>query len=215
MISLEEIKVNKNGSNIINNISLDIKNEQWTIITGESGAGKSTLLNVIAGIERPAEGAYYIDSMDILSMDKKERHKMLGSYFGHVFQSDRLMNNLSIEDNIKLVTVLGGFTLDNCWYEELVEKLDISNQTKKFPTQLSGGQRQRVSIARALLKYPKVLLADEPTARLDSENKIAVHNLLQDIASTSGMGIIMVSHDEISNNYADNHVVMSDGIIKA
>src|SRR5580698_4023055 len=193
-------------------VDLDIARGEFVAIVGASGSGKSTLFHILGGLTPPTAGTVQIDGKDLGRMTNQERTDLRKSTVGFVFQKYNLLPTLSAEDNIKIVEYIGGrsttFTPE---FEEVLKLLGINDRLKHKPRALSGGQQQRVAIARALVNKAAILLADEPTGNLDSQNSAAVLNLLKDLNERLGQTILMITHDEEAASYAHRRVHMRDG----
>jgi ABC-type lipoprotein export system ATPase subunit len=184
--------------------------EGINVIYGKSGSGKSTLLHVMAGFEKPTGGSIKYEGSSIYGeLDLKDLHR---KEFGFVFQSFNLINQFSVEENI-LLPARFAKNKDRKRYEELIERLGISQFVKRLPSTLSGGEQQRVAIARALVNGPKVIFADEPTGNLDSENSKTVTDMLLSLCRDYGASLFMVTHDLDMLNLADRTYNMIDGTI--
>lgn len=153
----------------IDGISLEIQPHKFTAIIGKSGSGKSTLLHCMAGLDKPTSGKVFIDDLDLYTLNDDKLSKLRSEEFGFIFQSYNLIPVINVYDNIVLPVSLSGGKVDKKYIDDLIEKLGIKSQIKKFPNELSGGQQQRVAIARALANKPSIIFADEPTGNLDSK----------------------------------------------
>ena len=195
-------------------IDLDIARGEFVAIVGASGSGKSTLFHILGGLTPPTEGSVVIDGKDLSTMSNAQRTELRKSTVGFVFQKYNLLPTLSAEDNIKIVEYIGGrsttFTPE---FQEVLKLLGILDRMKHKPRALSGGQQQRVAIARALVNTPAILLADEPTGNLDSQNSAAVLGLIKDLNEKTGQTILMITHDPEAAEYASRSVHIRDGRI--
>ncbi|EAR27154.1 ABC transporter ATP-binding protein [Pseudoalteromonas tunicata] len=196
----------------INDISFNIKQGEFTAITGPSGCGKSTLLSVLGLLEYADEGEYHLCSKDIIQLTASQRAEVRNHHIGFIFQSFNLIAELSTLDNVALPLKLRGVAKQeyiDLAYQAL-QKVGLGERAKHFPPQLSGGQQQRAAIARAIITNPDIILADEPTGNLDSENsKIVIDILLQ--LNKSGKTIVIVTHDQALANLAQKQLTMCDG----
>ncbi len=198
----------------LNDVSVDISPKQITAILGQSGCGKTTLLNIIGGLDHADEGTLTIDGISTKDYKPSDWDAYRNYHVGFVFQSYNLIPHMTVYKNIELALTLAG--VDNKAKKTLVygalEKVGLSNQAKKKPNQLSGGQMQRVAIARAIVNNPTILLADEPTASVDSETSLQIMEVLREISKE--YSVIMVTHNqELASNYADRIITMKDGKI--
>ncbi len=195
-------------------IDLEISRGEFVAIVGASGSGKSTLFHILGGLTPPTSGKVLIDGKDLTGMTNAERTTLRKSTVGFVFQKYNLLPTLSAEDNIKIVEYIGGrsteFTPE---FQEVLKLLGIQDRMKHKPRALSGGQQQRVAIARGIVNKPAILLADEPTGNLDSQNSAAVLKLIKDLNQKTGQTILMITHDPEAASYASRSVHIRDGQI--
>lgn len=194
----------------LDHLNLELPEKKFVAITGKSGSGKTTLLNMIGLIDRPDSGAIEIDGKDILKYNKKEVRKYRRNTIGIVFQFFQLIPVINCYDNIVIANEFSQ-KYDKDYFDNLIETLDIEDILNKYPEQLSGGQQQRVAIARALINRPQIILADEPTGNLDSENSENVVRLLKNIVSEYEVSLIMVTHDNDIAKEADINICLVDG----
>lgn len=198
----------------LRNINLDIRKGEFVAIMGPSGCGKSTLLNILGLLDNPSDGAYYLEGTDVSKMKESERTRLRKGVIGFVFQSFNLIDELNVYENIELPLLYLGIPAKERRrrIEEAMARMNITHRSKHFPAQLSGGQQQRVAIARAVVANPKLILADEPTGNLDSQNGREVMELLQEL-HRSGTTIVMVTHSHHDAGYAERIVNLFDGEI--
>lgn len=201
-----EYELNKGSFKALNDITLDINLGEFLMILGPSGCGKSTLLNIIGGMDKPTSGEVLIDDKDIAKYTDKELTKYRRDSVGFIFQSYNLIGNLTVLENVMLSN-------DKVSEEEALkalEKLGILDKKDSFPSSMSGGEMQRVSIARAIIKSPRILLCDEPTGALDSKNGKEVMEILKEM-NDNGQTIIMVTHNLDYKKYATRIISLKDG----
>jgi len=195
-------------------IDLQIARGEFVAIVGASGSGKSTLFHILGGLTPPTAGKVTIAGKDLATMTNAQRTDLRKTTVGFVFQKYNLLPTLSAEDNIKIVEYIGGrstaFTPE---FQEVLNLLGIQDRMKHKPRALSGGQQQRVAIARGIVNKPAILLADEPTGNLDSENSAAVLKLMKDLNQRIGQTILMITHDHDAAAYASRIVHIRDGRI--
>lgn len=204
-------KNNENSIVALNNISFTLPNKGLVFIVGKSGSGKSTLLNLIGGLDVSTSGSINVDGNEITSFDETKLEDYRNSYLGFIFQDYYLLDRFSVFENIKLALTLQDNNDDSLVYEA-IEKVGLKGYENKLPKQLSGGERQRVSIARAIVKKPKLLLADELTANLDVETSKMIFELLKELAKDTL--VVVVSHNrDDANTYADRKIELFDGKI--
>ena len=197
----------------VNGISLEIENSKFTAIVGTSGSGKSTLLHCLAGLDKPTDGEVILGGKNIYSLNDDELSKIRRQEFGFIFQSFNLIPVLNVYDNIILPIQLDGKKEDKKYIMNIIKKVGLEDQLKKFPNELSGGQQQRVAIARALSNKPAVIFADEPTGNLDSKTTEEVMSLLRSTVSELNQTLVMITHDQSIAKQADRVITISDGKI--
>ena len=183
------------------------------VMTGRSGSGKSTLLNMIAGLLVPTSGKIYIDDVDIYSLSDKELSKFRNTKIGVIPQGQTALHSLNVLENVCLPCTLYGEEMPESFAMELLERLDIADLRDIMPSELSGGEMRRMAIARALIKKPSVILADEPTGDLDDENTKIVFEFLQSVAKEQNSAVFIVTHENDGANYADRLYNMNAGTI--
>ena len=195
-------------------VNLEVRKSEFVAIIGASGSGKSTLFHVLGGLTPATSETVRIIGRDLAAMTDSERTDLRKATVGFVFQKYNLLPTLSAEDNIRIVQYIAGRnTAFDPAFLEVLRLLDIEDRMKHKPRALSGGQQQRVAIARGIVNSPAILLADEPTGNLDSENSAAVLNLMKDLNRRVGQTILMITHDSDAASYADRIVKMRDGCI--
>jgi putative ABC transport system ATP-binding protein len=195
-------------------LDLEIQRGEFVAIIGASGSGKSTLFHILGGLTPMTAGTVRINDRDLAGMTNAERTELRKKTVGFVFQKYNLLPTLSAEDNIRIVQYIAGreIAFDPA-FVQVLELLGIADRLKHKPRALSGGQQQRVAIARGIVNSPAILLADEPTGNLDSENSAAVLKLMKDLNRRLGQTILMITHDAEAAGYADRIVRMRDGRI--
>jgi putative ABC transport system ATP-binding protein len=193
-------------------VNLQVAKGEFIAIVGSSGSGKSTLFNILGGLTTPTSGSIHINDKDLSHMTNAERTNLRRHTVGFVFQKYNLLPTLSAEDNIKIVKYIGGHETEfDSPFKEVLHLLDVADRLKHKPRALSGGQQQRIAIARAIANGPAILLADEPTGNLDSQNSTAVLNLLKSLNERLGQTILMITHDTEAAAYSHRRVHMRDG----
>ncbi len=178
------------------------------LVTGNSGKGKTTYLHILAGLLQPNSGEIHIDNKEITNLKGSKADKSRGKNIGVVFQKSHFIASLSVLENLEMASWLATGKKHKIRAKELLQKLDISEQAHKLPSQLSVGQQQRVSIARALMNEPKVLLADEPTSSLDDKNADNVIELLETLSKEYKTALIIVTHDNRIKQKFTNQITM-------
>lgn len=208
-------KTGKESIEVLKGINFTVSKGEFISIMGPSGGGKSTLLYLLGGLDKPTSGTVIINGKDISTIKEKEISSMRRNKMGFVFQFYNLVPNLTVEDNILLPVILDGKKIKN-YSEKLNEILDIigmKDKRKLTPRELSGGQQQRVAIARALASKPSIILLDEPTGNLDSQNSQEVMELLKISQRKYNQTIVMVTHDAMMASKADRIITIEDGQI--
>lgn len=197
----------------LKNVSFTMNKGEFAAIVGESGSGKSTLLNCIGGLETPTSGKIYINNDDIFKMKEQNRTIFRRRNIGFVFQSFQLIPELNVEQNIIFPLLLDYKKPDKKDVDEILNVLGLSDRRKHLPSQLSGGQQQRVAIGRALITRPMLILADEPTGNLDSQNSSDVIELLTRASKIYRQTILMITHNVSLSSSADRVFHVADGIL--
>ncbi len=200
---------------ILKGIDLEIPRGQFAAIMGPSGSGKSTLLGLLAGLDTPSAGSITLDGQEITGLKEDALALVRGRKIGFVFQSYNLVPTLTAEENVLLpMELTGGSHGDGTGRaRELLERVGLGNRRDHYPVQLSGGEQQRVALARAFMVRPPILLADEPTGNLDSENGRVVLDLLLALNRQEGTTLVLVTHDRELAEHADRRMVLRDGRI--
>lgn len=198
----------------LDNVSFSVEKGEFVAIVGPSGSGKSTLLHILGGVDTPTSGEVVIDKTDISTLDETALAIFRRRQIGLIYQFYNLIPILTVEENLTLPLLLDGRKPDKRQTAALVEKLGLEHRLKHLPNQLSGGQQQRVSIGRALINNPALLLADEPTGNLDSENSKEIISLLRHFNREYNQTVIIITHDEKIALSADRVIAIEDGKIK-
>lgn len=197
----------------IDGINLEIQPHKFTAIIGQSGSGKSTLLHCMAGLDKPTSGKVLMGNLDLYTLNDDKLSKIRREEFGFIFQSYNLIPVINVYDNIVLPVSLSDKKVDKDYIEDLIIKLGLKSQIKKFPNELSGGQQQRVAIARALANKPSIIFADEPTGNLDSKTTKEVMDILKFCVNEYKQALVMITHNDEIAKCADNIITISDGKI--
>ncbi len=197
----------------LQDINLEIEAGDFVVISGPSGSGKTTLLNIVGGLENATGGTVILDGQNVTGLAEKELSHLRRNHIGFIFQAYNLIPVLNVRENIEFIMKLQGTTQRACdqGVEEIAKKLHIDDLLKKLPHQLSGGQQQRVAVARAVAAEPKLILADEPTANLDSQNAATLMDMLEHLNQHEGITIIFSSHDPMVIERAKHSIVLKDG----
>jgi putative ABC transport system ATP-binding protein len=195
-------------------VDLEIAKGEFVVIVGPSGSGKSTLFHILGGLAAPTRGTVKIGGQDLSSLTDLDRTKLRRSTVGFVFQKYNLLPTLSAKDNIEIARDIAGRDGGwDEWFRDALKLLGIENRLDHKPRSMSGGEQQRVAIARAIVNHPALLLADEPTGNLDSENSEIVLHLLKDLNERLGQTILMITHNPEAAQWGHRVVTMRDGRI--
>lgn len=199
----------ENQVQVLKGVNLDIREGEFLVILGESGCGKSTMLNIIGGMDQPTSGSVIFDDKDYAKADEEELTLYRRNSIGFIFQAYNLMPTLTAEENLNFIGELSDNSMSAV---EALKSVGLYEKRKNYPAQMSGGQQQRVSIARALVKRPRLILADEPTAALDYETSIEVLTVLEEVIKT-GTTLLMVTHNEEIAKMANRVIRMQGGVV--
>ena len=194
-------------------VSFSVPKGAYVAIVGQSGSGKSTLLNMIGALDNPTSGKVLIDGKDIFAMKESKLTIFRRRNIGFIFQAFNLIPELTVEQNIIFPVLLDYQKPDKKYLEELLAVLNLKERRNYLPSQLSGGQQQRVAIGRALLTRPSLILADEPTGHLDTQNSSEVIALLKNASKRYAQTIIMITHNRSIAQTADRVLQVSDGVL--
>ena len=197
----------------LKDVSFSVPKGEFIAVVGESGSGKSTLLNMIGALDTPTSGKVFIDGKDIFTMKDSKLTIFRRRNIGFVFQSFNLIPELTVEQNIIFPVLLDYKKPDTNYLEELLTVLNLKERRNHLPNQLSGGQQQRVAIGRALMTRPTLILADEPTGNLDTQNSSEVIALLKEASKKYEQTIIMITHNRSIAQTADRILQISDGVL--
>jgi putative ABC transport system ATP-binding protein len=200
----------------LSDVSLTVNEGDFVAIMGASGSGKSTFLNIIGCLDKPTEGNYFLDGVNVNELDKNQLAEIRNRKIGFVFQSFNLLSRTSALENVELPLFYNSSVRSKQRKEKALEALNmvgLSGRAKHYPNQLSGGQQQRVAIARALITEPKLILADEPTGNLDSRTSIEVLDLFCKL-NDEGKTIVLVTHENDIAAYTRRNIIFRDGRIK-
>ncbi|HBP11843.1 MAG TPA: lipoprotein-releasing system ATP-binding protein LolD [Nitrospina sp.] len=217
LITLERVskvyQVGEENFTALNDVSLKVEKGAFMSFVGPSGSGKTTLLNLIGGLDRPTTGKVFFKVASLESMSREQLAAYRRENIGFIFQTYNLLPVYSVYENILFPLLLNGLKESHVRerVENMVAKVGLMDQIKKKPAQLSGGQCQRVAIARALVKDPLLILADEPTANLDSENSHQILRLMQELNHEYKAAVIFSTHDEKVTRYIRREVRLEDG----
>ncbi|MCI9023601.1 MAG: ABC transporter ATP-binding protein [Dorea sp.] len=203
----------ENAVHALDHVSFSVNRGEFLAIVGSSGSGKSTLLHLIGGVDRPTFGKVTVGGVDVYAQDEEKLAIFRRRQVGLIYQFYNLIPVLNVRENMSLPVLMDGRDINEKRMEELLELLKLKRRERHLPNQLSGGQQQRVSIGRALLNAPALLLADEPTGNLDSENSQEIMKLLRYSNEVYHQTIIVITHDENIALQADRILALEDGRI--
>lgn len=209
-------KIGKLETQALRGVNLSIANGEFTALVGPSGSGKTTLLQMIGCLDQPSSGNVVIDGKDVTKLNRNQRADMRRGHIGFIFQFFALIPTLSAYENIEMPLLLNGHSPKDRHDRvmELLKAVDLTDRAKNRPDQLSGGQQQRVAIARALAPKPALILADEPTANLDTENGKQVMEIMKKLNQDTGVTFVFATHDPRVIGYASRVVTLQDGLIE-
>lgn len=210
VLQAESITKTFDKEEILKGISLSIEENTFTAVLGPSGSGKSTMLHVLSGLMKPTSGVVKCEGKVVSQYRETQLAEWKRNEVGHVFQNYLLLENLTVEENIRVGINNGKASFS---FDRLVRILELEQYLKKFPAQLSGGQQQRVAIARAVIKCPKLLFCDEATGALDEKNSKKVVELLHTIKRELGVTILFTTHNEQIAKTADRVLTIKDGML--
>jgi putative ABC transport system ATP-binding protein len=195
----------------LDGLNVEFEQGRFTAVMGSSGSGKSTLMHCLAGLDVPTSGRTFVADQEIGRLDDADLTELRRDRMGFVFQSFNLVPTLSAAENITLPLDLAGVKVDQAWFDQLVQALGIADRLSHRPSEMSGGQQQRIACARALIRRPELIFADEPTGNLDSSSSAELLAFLRNAVTEHGQSIVMVTHDPRAAAYADRVVFLADG----
>ena len=211
----KKYKLGKETFVALDKANLEIEDGEFVAIQGTSGAGKSTLLHILGCLDNADDGKYYLNGIDVFSLNDRKTAKLRNEKIGFVLQDFSLINHKKVGFNVMLPLYFNH--TPNRQMKEMAHKaleaVGIDKQFDKKANQLSGGQRQRVAIARAIISKPEIILADEPTGALDSETSVEIMNLLKELNEKNGITLIVITHDDSVADYCKRKIIIKDGCI--
>jgi len=217
LLKLTDINLNYKTDNnlikVLQDISLEVKLKETLSIVGESGSGKTSLIMLIGGLEKASSGKIFFENNEITNMGEDEISNIRRKNIGIVFQSFYLIPNYTALENVSLTLEINKISNAEIKAKEILERFGLSERFYNLPSQLSGGEQQRVAIARSIVMKPKLILADEPTGNLDSENSELISKILFDYVSDEKASLIMVTHDNNLANQTMKKIKIKDGRI--
>ena len=215
MVDVKNIVKKFDSLEVLKGVDLHINPKEIVSIMGPSGAGKTTLLQIIGTLDRPTSGTVHINGVDVFSLDEKKISAFRNSQIGFVFQFHQLLPEFTAVENVMMPALIAdkNFKQSKMHAMELLEYLGLESRAHHKPAELSGGEKQRVAVARALINNPALILADEPSGSLDSQNKKDLHNLFFNLRKEFGQTILIVTHDNELAEISDRIITINDGVI--
>ena len=216
MITTKNITKSFGSLQVLKGIDLEIAKGEIVSIVGPSGAGKTTLLQIIGTLDRPDGGTLAVNGTDVTTLSRKQLSDFRNQHIGFVFQFHQLLPEFTALENIMIPAFIAGKSHKEAKTraEELLRFMNLSDRATHKPAELSGGEKQRVAVARALVNHPAVILADEPSGSLDSQNKRELHQLFFDLRQEFGQTFVIVTHDEELARLTDRTIHLRDGVIE-
>ncbi len=205
--------IDNKSINILKNISFDVDYKETISVVGESGSGKTSLIMLIGGLEKVSSGNIFFRDSELSKMNEDEISEIRRKNIGIVFQSFYLIPNYTALENVSLSLEINKFDNPKAKAKKILDRFGLSNRFNNFPSQLSGGEQQRVAIARSVAMKPEIILADEPTGNLDSENTHKISDLLFNYIEDENASLIMVTHDNNLANLTKRKITIKDGVI--
>lgn len=214
MINAKNIYKSFGKLKVLKGVSLEVKKNEIVTIVGSSGAGKTTLLQIIGTIEKPDKGEILFDNRSVISLNDKQLSSFRNNEIGFIFQFHHLLPEFTAKENIMLPALISGMSKSSAEKKalELLDYLNVIDRKEHKPQQMSGGEQQRVAVARALINNPKVILADEPSGNLDSENAFELHNLFLKLRNEFNQTFIIITHNPELAEIGDRKLEMKDGM---
>ncbi len=206
-------KTGKDNISVLNNINLITKKKETVSIVGESGSGKTSLIMLVGGLERATSGKIFFQGQELTKLNDDQVSKIRKKSIGIIFQSFYLIPNYTAVENVALTLELNKFKNPERNAKELLDRFGLRHRLNNLPSQLSGGEQQRVAIARAIAMKPELILADEPTGNLDTENSLMISKILFNYVREEGSSLIIVTHDTKLANKTDRKIKIKDGKI--
>ena len=215
MIEVREIEKSYGSLQVLKKVSLSIENSKVVTIVGPSGAGKSTLLHIIGTLDRQDSGEVVIDGVNLRSLSDDKLSEFRNRHIGFVYQFHHLLPEFTALENVAMPALIAGTNRKDAFTRaaELLDFLKLADRTDHKPSQLSGGEQQRVSVARALMNNPELILADEPSGNLDTENARKLHDLFFVLRDTFHQTFLIVTHNEELAQLSDRKIVLQDGVV--
>lgn len=215
MLIADKLHKKYSSLTVVNDVSLNIKKGEVVSVIGPSGAGKSTLLHLLGGLDKPDSGSVSINDSNMFALPEKKQAAFRNKHIGFVFQFHHLLPEFTAVENVAVPLWIAGKGKAEALQaaKEMLDVVGLSGRLDNKPSEMSGGEQQRVAIARALINKPSVIMADEPTGNLDSNNAASVHNLFLDLRKQFEQTFVMITHNEELAEMTDRTLIMKDGSI--
>ncbi len=215
MLSAKDLTKKYGSLTVVKNVSIEVGKSEIVSIVGPSGAGKSTLLHLLGGLDKPDSGSVLIDNTDMLKLPPKKQAQFRNTHIGFVFQFHHLLPEFSAVENVCIPLWIKGLGKKEATEQarDILNIVGLGHRLENKPSELSGGEQQRVAIARALVNKPSVVMADEPTGNLDTENAHHIHQLFLDLRDKLGQTFVMITHNDALARMTDRTLHMQDGRI--
>ena len=215
MIEVKDVEKSYGSLKVLKKVSLSIETSQVVTIVGPSGAGKSTLLHIIGTLDRPDSGEVVIDGVELRKLSDDKLSEFRNRHIGFVYQFHHLLPEFTALENVAMPALIAGVNRKDAFNRalELLDFLKLADRVGHKPSQLSGGEQQRVSVARALMNNPELILADEPSGNLDTENARKLHDLFFVLRDTFHQTFLIVTHNEELAQLSDRKIVLQDGTL--
>lgn len=216
MLSAQSLSKKYGNLEVLKNVSLQVNQGEIVSIVGASGAGKSTLLHLLGGLDKPDNGHVHINDVDIFKLSPKKQAAFRNKHLGFVFQFHHLLPEFTAQENVAVPLWISGMSKKQGLAKaiEMLELVKLENRIHNKPSELSGGEQQRVAIARALVNRPSMVMADEPTGNLDSQNAQSIHELFLSLRDRLNQTFVMITHNDALAAMTDRTLVMKDGRIE-
>ena len=216
MIELHDIRKSFGTLEVLKGIDLTINKGEIVSIVGPSGAGKTTLLQIVGTLDRPDSGQVFFDGSDVSQLKERQLSAFRNKHIGFVFQFHQLLPEFTAVENVMMPALIGGANMADAHLRamEILDYLHLADRAVHKPSELSGGEKQRVAVARALVNRPQIILADEPSGSLDTQNKEELHQLFFDLRKELGQTFVIVTHDEQLAITTDRTIRLRDGMIE-
>lgn len=215
MINAKNIHKSFGELEVLKGVDLAVSRGEIVSIVGPSGAGKTTLLQILGTLDKPDSGSVLVDGMDVSKLNSDQMSGFRNKHIGFIFQFHQLLPEFTALENVIIPALIGGtdFKKANQRAKELLDYLQLTDRLEHKPSELSGGEKQRIAVARALINNPSLILADEPSGSLDTQNKEELHKLLFDLRDKFGLTEVIVTHDRELAKICDRTIEMKDGRI--